>query len=157
MKPILIIGYGNRLCGDDGVGPAVIEALETRFAGDAAVSLLARHQLTPELVDFIVGKDLVIFIDATLEGAPGEITEREVDQEADVATLSHTCTPTTLMVAARVLFGSHVSGVVFTVAGERFEIGQSLSAKVLNALPGLLGRILEMVEGRRTDARVLHR
>ncbi|NUN95518.1 MAG: hydrogenase maturation protease [Candidatus Omnitrophica bacterium] len=157
MKPILIIGYGNRLCGDDGVGPAVVKALEARYAGDVAVSLLARHQLTPELVDFIVGKDLVIFIDATLEGAPGEITERKVNQEAEVATLSHTCTPTNLLVAARVLFGSHVSGVVVTVAGESFEVGEGLSAKVRNALPGLVERILGIVEERRTGARVLHR
>ncbi len=157
MTRVLIIGYGNPLCGDDGVGPAVIEALEGVYAGDVSVSLLARHQLTPELADCLVGRDLVVFIDATVEGQPGEIRETRADPGAEETLLSHVCSPASLLVAARVLFDCRIEGVVFTVSGTAFEVADRMSDRVRDALPELVARVREWVEGRRARARILNR
>jgi Ni,Fe-hydrogenase maturation factor len=69
---VLVIGYGNTLRRDDGVGVRVAEAVaaDPRFAH---VRVLAVHQLTPELALDIGSASLVIFVDADVRGLPGSI------------------------------------------------------------------------------------
>jgi hypothetical protein len=47
---VLIVGYGNPLRGDDGLGWRAAERLRTVIQ-DAGVEILALHQLTPELME----------------------------------------------------------------------------------------------------------
>jgi len=81
----LVVGYGNTLRGDDGVGPRVAELLaaDPRLAGAV---VLARHQLTPELAADIAEAALVVFIDASENGKPGEISIRRIDRATRAAT-----------------------------------------------------------------------
>ena len=61
---VLVIGYGNALRTDDGIGWHVAE----RLADDArldGVMVIQRHQLTPELALDISRADLVVLIDAS--------------------------------------------------------------------------------------------
>ena len=58
----LIIGYGNTLRGDDGVGYKIAEVIE-QWNFDNTTSF-AVHQLTPDLAEKISQVDTVIFIDA---------------------------------------------------------------------------------------------
>jgi len=64
----LVIGYGNTLREDDGVGFRVAEAVETWNLAD--VNALPCHQLTPELAADMAKADRVIFVDATLPQNP---------------------------------------------------------------------------------------
>ena len=75
---VLVIGYGNSLRGDDGVGPRVAElaAADPRLAG-AVVA--AHHQLTPELALDMSAARLVVLVDATTDAAPGVVAVRRVD------------------------------------------------------------------------------
>ena len=66
----LIIGYGNPLRGDDGVGWEVASRLAVIIPSEAA-HILTVHQLTPELAESVSEADLVIFIDASDVGEPG--------------------------------------------------------------------------------------
>jgi hydrogenase maturation protease len=59
----LVIGYGNTLRGDDGVGFRVAEAVQTWALPD--VEAYPCHQLTPELAAAMAEVDRVIFVDAT--------------------------------------------------------------------------------------------
>lgn len=59
---ILIIGYGNTLRGDDGVGYKIAEIIEQWNINH--ITSLAVHQLTPDLAEKISKADTVIFIDA---------------------------------------------------------------------------------------------
>ena len=45
---VLVIGYGNALRSDDGVGPAVASALSSDVRA-FGLTVLQRHQLTPDL------------------------------------------------------------------------------------------------------------
>jgi len=77
----LVAGVGNRLMGDDGFGPRVIDLLsahslpvnvELRDVGTSGLSIAT------DLSDY----DLVIFIDSMeMEGEPGQISRFEVDVE----------------------------------------------------------------------------
>lgn len=67
--PLLVIGYGNTLRGDDGAGPCAAQRIGARRAGEqrgGALRALAVHQLLPELVDDIARAERVVFIDAYL-------------------------------------------------------------------------------------------
>ena len=59
----LIVGYGNPLRGDDGVGQAVARAFANEAAIDG-VEALACHQLTPELAERFAAAARVVLIDA---------------------------------------------------------------------------------------------
>jgi len=72
---VLVIGYGNALRSDDGIGVHAAALLrdDHRLAG---VEILALHQLTPELALDMSRASLVVLIDASTEGPPGSVAVR---------------------------------------------------------------------------------
>ena len=70
MTGLLVIGYGNTLRGDDGVGPKVAEAVEAlQLPG---VRTLVCQQLSPEHAEPISRARVVVFVDAAVD-APREV------------------------------------------------------------------------------------
>lgn len=61
-RDFLVVGYGNRLRGDDGVGPAVVELL--RGLGLPGMRADSVHQLTPEHAAYVREAGAVVFVDA---------------------------------------------------------------------------------------------
>jgi hydrogenase maturation protease len=75
-RPTLVIGLGNPILGDDGVGWRVIEALEDRLAADAdsrrAVGSVEFDRVAVgglSLMERLVGYDRVVLVDAILGSA----------------------------------------------------------------------------------------
>ena len=79
-RHVLIIGYGNPLRTDDGLGWQAVQRLAASLK-HAPVEALAVHQLTPELGESIRSAGLVIFIDASHEGQPGTWTCAPVEPD----------------------------------------------------------------------------
>jgi hydrogenase maturation protease len=125
---VLIIGYGNPLRGDDGLGYRAAE----RIPGAIAV-----HQLTPELMDPISRADRVVFLDASAEGVPGEIRRRALVPAASGA-FTHHATPEGLLAGALELYGRCPEATLITVTGASFELSESLSPEVQAALEEIL-------------------
>ena len=71
-EQILVIGYGNSLRSDDGVGQLVAMAVEKWHL--PKVKSLYLHQLVPELAEKIAEFETVIFIDASLETKQVKLT-----------------------------------------------------------------------------------
>ena len=92
----LIIGIGNPLRGDDGLGWDVAGELSSELRRDD-VQVLATHQLTPELSDLVSRADLVLFIDATRSEDPGTMRCQQVLPVAPPARHSHALCPATLL------------------------------------------------------------
>ena len=63
----LIIGIGNPLRGDDGIGLDVASEFSRELRRDD-VQVLATHQLTPELSELVSRADRVFFIDVARSG-----------------------------------------------------------------------------------------
>jgi hydrogenase maturation protease len=126
---MLIIGYGNPLRGDDAFGYRAAE----RIPGAIAV-----HQLTPELMDPIARADRVLFLDATTEGAPGEIRRRQVLPAAGASNFTHHATPESLLAGAQSLYGRAPEATLITVTAATFTLGAPLSAEVAQALEEVL-------------------
>ena len=140
LRSTLIIGYGNRSRGDDGVGYRAAELLRERLAG-AEAEILAVHQLTPELMEPISRARRVVFIDAAAEGRPGEIRRQELTVSPAPATFTHQSTPAALLAGAAALYGSSASGVLYSIAGESFAYGEQLTPAVERAMVQLVAAI----------------
>ncbi len=147
VKDVLVIGYGNPLRGDDGVGIAAVGMLAGRVecgtAGACAqVRYTAVHQLTPELAADIAQAGLVIFIDAACDNVQGEITRRKVHPvRSSPETFSHHLTPEILLTYSERLYGACPEAILFSVGGASFKHGEGLSEPVRAALPVLLAEI----------------
>lgn len=141
---LLIIGYGNTLRRDDGVG---VEA--ARWAGEhlarPGVRIFESHQLVPEMAEDIACADRVVFIDASVAGlgvgegrSPGEVVH-EVIKPADESdpSLGHHITPQVLLAMASAIFGGCPEADQFTVVGSDFDHGSGLSEPVARGLSRL--------------------
>lgn len=73
MKKILVLGCGNILAGDDGVGVAVIRKLAWQKLPDN-VEIMEAGAPGLSLVEMMLGADKAILVDAFLDGvAPGRV------------------------------------------------------------------------------------
>jgi hydrogenase maturation protease len=146
---ILVIGYGNPLRGDDGVGWRVAEAAATVLP-DPPVSVLTVQLLTPELADPISRSDLLILIDAAAEGPPGEVRCFPIAANsaaaASLAIGTHEVTLDRLLGMAEELFGHCPPAYMVTIAGESFEVSESLTSTVEAATTEALSVVLKLAD-----------
>ncbi len=70
MKPILVIGLGNPLMGDEGIGAQVAEALKRHPNLPESVEVMAGGTDLLRWTDFLKGRSKVILIDALLNSGP---------------------------------------------------------------------------------------
>jgi hydrogenase maturation protease len=141
---ILIIGCGNELRGDDGLGPCIARAIgERHWPG---VRTLAVHQLTPELAPCIAASRLVVFIDAAVSGAEVSVTPVEAGPAEQAFT--HQGSAAGLMMLAAALYGRCPSAWQVAVCGSDFHHGRSISA----ASEPRIGKALAAIERLTTQA-----
>ena len=147
MNAILVIGYGNPLRGDDGVGWRVAEEA-AGVLPDPPVTVLTVELLTPELADPISRSDLLILIDAAADGPPGEVRCFPIAAgsaaAASLAIGTHEVTLDRLLGMAQELFGHCPPAYMITIAGESFEVSEALTPAVEAATAEALARVLEM-------------
>jgi len=137
---ILIIGYGNPLRRDDGVGWAVIEALQQATLPN--VTCLAVHQLTPELSETMSLAEMVILIDARIEGHAGELKITPVIAHADAPSMTHHLSPQGLLAMTNWLYDMLPFTILITITGADFGLGEGLSDIVKGKVASLVNVIL---------------
>jgi len=75
---ILVLGIGNMLLQDEGIGVHIIQALQNRFDFPPGVELLDGGTAGMELVEAMMDQDQVIVIDAIRsDGEPGTLIQLE--------------------------------------------------------------------------------
>jgi hydrogenase maturation protease len=137
LAPVLIIGFGNPLRGDDAVGSRLIQALEGRLP--AGVETLAVHQLTPELAARIAAARAVAFVDAASAEEPAVLRPLEVPATSAVPP-GHVYTPASLLQLARQAFGVAPPAWLLTLPAAAFEFGAALSPPAARGVDA--GRVL---------------
>ncbi len=145
MTSALVIGYGNELRGDDGIGPHLARAVAER--GWPGVQALAVHQLTPELAEAIADAELVVFVDARCGKGAEAVAVRRIEAAGSGST-GHRSDPSALLALSHELFGGTPAVWLVTVCGAAFEHGNELSAAALAACPRALERIAALVEAQ---------
>lgn len=120
----LVIGYGNELRQDDGVGPRVARAVAAWGRSD--VTALAVPQLMPELADAMADAAAVLFVDAS-PVCGTSVTLTPVVPDASTATITHTGSPGNLLTLVAALTGRHPPAWLFAVPATDFGYGNTLS------------------------------
>jgi len=149
VPKVLIIGYGNRLRGDDGVGCRVAHMLEDYYHDDLDVRTICAHQLTPEMAEDIANSDFVLFLDAAVGEHAGEIHHSTVTPRPGPSSFAHSLDPGLLLTAADELYGSAPQAELLTMVGACFEVGDELSDVVRQNLAEFAGRAHLIVESHR--------
>lgn len=144
---ILILGYGNTLRGDDGLGCRAAERLE-HLGGRGGIRVVAAHQLGIDFAELVADAELVVFIDASRDGLPGELRTSSVKTlpagEAE-AVMTHHLTPEALLAVSRALYGGSPEAVAVTLTGAAFDLSEELSPIVEAELPGVVKRVEALV------------
>ncbi len=132
----LVLACGNSLRGDDGVGPRLAEWAAERFEDDSRVRVISRQQWTPDLAAEIAAADSVLFVDSSVETAPGRVAFIPVAPDGTgMETSSHHLEPHELLGLARALYGSMPAhAMLLTVGAESTELGETLTSPVEAAL-----------------------
>jgi len=145
-KRSLVIGIGNSLRRDDGVGGWIARQL----AAVDPTAALTVTQLTPELTAVLVGVGRLYLIDAAAQPAdpPGTIRAQRVRPVGDALfRLTHHLTPDSLLTAARAWYGAAPTAVLITISAADFGIGDGLTPPVQAAADRVLARLLVSVCG----------
>lgn len=143
---VLVLGVGNPILSDDGIGIHVARELMKRKMPGVDVEELAASGL--ELLDVVRGYDKVVIIDAiqTTKGKPGDL---HVLEEKDFEKSIHGSSPHGINIATALALGRKLvpdemprEVVFFAVEAEDLvNVSERLTPKVEKALP----RIVELV------------
>ena len=149
MKSI-VLGIGNSILGDDGVGFRVIEALESAPPpGD--ITLTACDVSGLAILDLIVNYDQAVLVDAiqTVGGVPGTVYRLEL---ADFNTAKHTVSPHDMDFPSALELGrklhlkipSRISIVAIEIP-DNYTFSHNLSAPVQAAVPQAVKLVRELL------------
>jgi len=148
MARVLVIGFGNRLRGDDAAGPLAAERVAEVCRDDDSIRCMPRPQLPPELAEDLSEVEAVIFLDADAEAEPGTIRRRNIgpDAEGSLATC-HSLSPTQLCTLCRSVYGSAPRAILLSIGARNLDYGHELSAPVEDALPTLVQTAAALARG----------
>jgi len=143
---VLVLGVGNPILSDDGVGIHVARELKKREMPGVDVEELAASGL--ELLDAVRGYDKVVIIDAiqTTKGKPGELY---VLEEKDFEKSIHGSSPHGINIATALALGRKLvpnempkEVVFFAVEAEDLvNVSERLTPKVAKALPRIVEKV----------------
>jgi len=124
MAGLLVIGYGNTLRRDDGVGPRVAEAVGAMNL--PGVHTLICQQLSPELADPVSRAGAVVFVDAAVDAARA-VQWRKLEPGESSQLMAHAADPRTLLALARDVFGHCPAAWWLTIPAAATGFGEALS------------------------------
>lgn len=145
MNRPLIIGFGNSLREDDGLGRHVAELLRADADGMNA-DIVQCHQLAPELAADVAASSLVVFLDAAVDREPGCVSCEPVFPDR-ITTWSHHLSPAQVMALAAELTDALPAAFLVTGGIARTGWGEGLSAASLDSAERMAGVAKSLVCG----------
>lgn len=144
---ISLIGVGNILLQDEGVGVQAVEALRKRFDFPEDVRLLDGGTLGLDLLPFIEGMERILFMDAVdLQKEPGTIA---IIEDEDLPSFLEPKLSLHHVGLSDLLFASSLMGIrpskviLVGIQPEKVDVGLDLSPRVTENFEKFLNTILE--------------
>jgi|SRR5947209_15598671 len=128
-KGTLIIGYGNSLRRDDAVG-----LLAAGRLSGCGYNALAVAQLTPELACPIAEARSVVFVDADVAVAAGDVAVVRVDSSSDEPAPGHFAGPAGLLRLAREVYGATPEAWLVSLGGRDYDLGHGVTFEARRAV-----------------------
>jgi hydrogenase maturation protease len=146
VKKTLVLGLGNILLGDEGVGVRVVERLQELYEFPQGVQVLDGGTLALDLLPYVEDADRLVVIDALEMGTePGAIARLEGDQVPaflSVKLSPHQMGLTDLLAAARLRNSYPEELVVWGVQPAVMRPGLALSPPVAALVEVLADKVL---------------
>src|ERR1039458_5415462 len=139
-RDFLVIGYGNTLRGDDGVGPRVAEAIEKLNL--PGVRTLICQQLSPEYADPVSRAHTVVFVDAAVD-VPREVQLRRLEPGESSQLMAHAADPRTMLALARDVFGHAPQAWWLTIPAVNLDFCEELSPETQRGFEDAVEKIQE--------------
>lgn len=125
LQPVLIFGYGNPSRGDDAIAPQLLSRLEA--LRPTGIELITDFQLQVEHALDLEGRELALFIDASVSGEAPYAFSRLLPQQ-DNSYTSHEMSPAAVLHVFRQIHPEPPPpSYLLAVRGEFFDLGEPLS------------------------------
>ena len=157
----LVIGYGNTLRGDDGVGPRVAEAVEKLNL--PGMRTLTCQQLSPEYADPVSRAHTVVFVDAEIvQGSEFKVPSswtpnpepstlncelirlRRLEPGESSQLMAHAADPRTLLALARDVFGHAPQAWWLTIPAVKLDFSEILTPEAQRGFAEAVKKIQEL-------------
>lgn len=146
MAETLILGIGNLVMTDDGIGVRVVQELARRYQFTADVKVLDGGTLGLDLLPHLEGVGRLLIIDAVMTSdPPGTIVRLEGDRIPAVFATKlspHQMGLQDLLAVAELMGHAPAEMVLLGVQPADLELGDALSPAVAECLEPLIGRCL---------------
>jgi hydrogenase maturation protease len=163
MKQCLVVGYGNILRGDDGLGPLIAEQLADGLgAGNGALRIASLPQLDICLAPALRDADMAIFVDARqdAEDAPVKVERVEAREARNApATTGHCSHDVGVVGLANIvqsLYGRCPECYLVMPKGFDFSIGAPVSRQGRRNAAQAIAVILRIIAAVRVQAAPRH-
>ncbi len=146
---IVVLGVGNILLTDEGLGVHVVEDLKTNYTFTPQISLIDGGTMGMELLTYMRGMKKILLIDAVNGGeAPGTIYEfphRELEQYFTDHISVHEVGMQDILRIRAIQENPLEDAIVIGVEPESLDVGFEPSAPVQMALPEVKERVLRVL------------
>jgi hydrogenase maturation protease len=140
----LVIGYGNTLRSDDGVGQRVAVAVASwELPG---LETIVVHQLSPELAEPLASAELVIFVDALPVESSTDVEVTALVAANSGVALAHASDPRALLSLTRAVYGQEPRAWLLTVPAVDFSLGEALSMTAETGAQEALRQIVALID-----------
>jgi hydrogenase maturation protease len=154
--PLLVLGLGNVLCGDDGAGVVVVHRLRREWQLPLDVRVVDGGTLGLDLLALVAASDSVILIDAVRDDAPpGTLVRLSGDEVAPAVyeRLSpHQIGVADLIAGAALVDRYPTEVVIIGVVPEMTDLQLGCTPVVTRSLDQLLGNVLAEIAARGYEA-----
>lgn len=136
IPAIVLFGYGNPGRGDDGVGPALIEAMQDYFADNnrTDVECLTDMQLQIEHVTDLVDRERILFIDADIS-CKDACSLHPLPAKKDDSYTTHAMNPAAVIYTYQQVYGSPAPpAYLLSIRTYTFELGDDICAEAAQNL-----------------------
>ncbi|MBF0489340.1 MAG: hydrogenase maturation protease [Candidatus Omnitrophica bacterium] len=138
VKTFLVMGIGNPLRSDDGVGPYIAQKIKEKAI--AGVKVLVSQQLDIEVLEEAANYNKILIIDASFLGE-GLIFRKIQSTDNEQGSSSHHLTPEFFWTLAKKLYHHDLSLYLCAIRGRNFEMGEQLSPEIQLLVPKAMDEI----------------
>lgn len=144
---LYIYGFGNPGRQDDGLGPSIIDRLESDNISGIITD--SNYQLNIEDAHNISQSKAVIFVDASID-AEEPFSFTKIEPSSEITFSTHTMSPESVLALCKEIYDKDLEAYVMAIRGYEWEFLEGLSPKALNNFNGaylfLINKIEEMLK-----------
>lgn len=145
VAPVLVIGVGNPSRGDDALGPLLVDRIDALEL--PGVACLTDFQLQVEHALDLVGRERVVFVDATVEGdLPFVLSALAPCRDASATT--HALSPAAVLhTYVAITDSAPPASHLLAIRGHRFDLGTELSDDAGRNLDAAFAALVPLLAG----------